>query len=75
MQKWEYLEVLRVFSTADRIIPSKGKAFFSEKGDNIPKLSEYLDALGTEGWEMINAQERDLMSNNYTTCYFKCPIE
>ena len=75
MQKWEYLEVLKVFGKDMRIIPSKGKALFSDKGDIVPKFSEYLDSLGAEGWELVNAQERDFGSDNHATYYFKRPID
>ena len=78
MQKWEYLEVLAVYGKATdiRIIPSKGKPLFSDKDSiDMTDVRKYIDALGAEGWEMVNAQERDVGIANHTTYYFKRPIE
>jgi len=77
MQKWEYIEVLTVYGkvTDMRIIPSKGKPLFSDRGDVVPQFSEYLDSLGAEGWEMVNAQNRDVGMFLHTTYYFKRPID
>jgi hypothetical protein len=77
MQKWEYLEVVTVYGTVSdrRIIPSKGKALFSNKGDSVPEFVDYIDALGREGWEMVNTQERDVGISNQVTYYLKRPLD
>ena len=78
MQKWEYLEVLILYGQVNdiRIVPSKGKALFSDKDSiDMTDVIKYLDTLGAERWEMVNAQNRDAGIFLHTTYYFKRLIE
>ena len=68
MQKWEYTQ-LQVGYTSEgfaRLIHRDGKQVYSDKKGML--MTEYLNKLGRDGWEMINAENNEVF-------YFKRPIE
>jgi len=78
MQKWEYLEVFIALDGGETtIIASKNRP-----QDLHMETGKYLDYLGNEGWEMVNAFDRELISKDGERAighnriiHFKRPIE
>jgi len=73
MQKWEYLQI-HVESSKARLIVSVYKNEVDDKKefDDVTGLMRYLNTLGAEGWEMVNADKNEYGFQNY---FFKRPIE
>ncbi len=73
MQKWEYLnvhverimEVSIVYANNKQVIKSKEDSFYTD-------LALYLNSLGEQGWEMVNAQNRE---HGFREYFFKRPTE
>jgi hypothetical protein len=73
MQKWEYILI--------HVESAKGKLAVTANGNEVtdPKefmdvtdLMRYLNSLGAQGWEMVNADRNEYGFQNY---FFKRPIE
>jgi hypothetical protein len=73
MQKWEYLQI-HVESSKARLIVSVYKNEVDDKKefDDVTGLMRYLNTLGAEGWEMVNADKNEYGFQNY---FFKRSIE
>jgi hypothetical protein len=73
MWKWEYLQIHVETSKARLIVSVNGNelADKNEFGD-MTDLMRYLNSLGAEGWEMVNADRNEYGFQNY---FFKRPIE
>jgi hypothetical protein len=73
MQKWEYLQ-LHVESSKARLIVSANGTELTDKKEfeDVTGLMRYLNSLGTEGWEMVNADRNEYGFQNY---FFKRPTE
>ena len=73
MQKWEYLQI-HVESSKSRLIVSVNANEMAEKKefDDVTGLMRYLNSLGAEGWEMVNADRNEYGFQNY---FFKRPVE
>ena len=73
MQKWEYLQI-HVESSKARLIVSVYENEVDDKKefDDVTGLMRYLNTLGAEGWEMVNADKNEYGFQNY---FFKRPIE
>ena len=72
MKKWEYMEV-----TAPLREDGKSVRIYLNGNEAVPEsrlvaLSEYLNKLGDEGWEMVNF---GFHPNSTRFYYFKRPIE
>jgi hypothetical protein len=72
MQKWAYLQI-HVESSKAKLTASVSGTQISEKKEfeNLSMLMNYLDSLGAEGWEMVNADRNEYGFQNY---FFKRPI-
>ena len=72
MQKWEYLQIHVESSKARLIVSVHGNEVVDQKefGD-VTDLMRYLNSLGEEGWEMVNADRNEYGFQNY---FFKRPI-
>jgi hypothetical protein len=73
MQKWEFLQI-HVESSKSRLNVSVNANEMAEKKefDNVTGLMRYLNSLGAEGWEMVNADRNEYGFQNY---FFKRPVE
>ena len=73
MQKWEYLQI-HVESSKGRLSVSVNGNEMADKMefDDLTGLMRYLNALGAQGWEMVNADRNEYGFQNY---FFKRPIE
>ena len=68
MQKWEYIQ-LQVGYTSEglaRLIHKDGKQVYADRNGML--LTEYLNKLGRDGWELVNIVDN-------TVFYLKRPIE
>lgn len=73
MQKWEYLQVrveriqeqLTVYANSKQIMKKSDSGFRTD-------FLLYINSLGEQGWEMINAQDREYGFESY---FFKRPLE
>ena len=73
MQKWEYFEIHVEFSKNKLVASANGETVIDAKGSDIEKeLALYLNSLGAEGWEMVNADKNEYGFRNY---FFKRPVE
>lgn len=73
MQKWEYLQMHVEFSKGKLVATANSKQVFSSEDDaHEVDLIKYLNALGTDGWEMISAQKNEYGFQNY---FFKRLLE
>ena len=70
MQKWEYLQIHARSSKAKIVVSVNGKDMDDLK-DEVD-LIRYLNALGAEGWEMVNADRNEYGFQHY---FFKRPVE
>jgi hypothetical protein len=73
MQKWEYLQV--------HVESAKGKLTIMVNGNKVTDTKEiaemadlmrYINSLGAEGWEIVNANRNEYGFQNY---FFKRPVE
>ena len=73
MQKWEYLQI-HVESSKTRLVVSVNgdEAADQKELGNTTELMRYLNLLGAEGWEMVNADRNEYGFQNY---FFKRPVE
>jgi hypothetical protein len=72
MQKWEYLQ-LHVESSKTRLLVSVSGNEVDDKKEfgDVTGLTRYLNSLGAEGWEMVNADRNEYGFQNY---FFKRPV-
>jgi hypothetical protein len=73
MQKWAFLQI-HVESSKTKLTVSVNGTQISEKKEfeDLTGLMSYLDSLGAEGWEMVNADRNEYGFQNY---FFKRSIE
>jgi len=73
MQKWEYLQI-HVESSKTRLLASVSGNEVDDKKEfaDLTGLMRFLNSLGAEGWEMVNADRNEYGFQNY---FFKRPIE
>lgn len=73
MQKWEYLQI-HVESSKTRLLVSVSGNDADDKKEftDLAGLMGYLNSLGAEGWEMVNADRNEYGFQNY---FFKRPVE
>ena len=73
MQKWEYLQI-HVESSKGRLLVSVNGHGVADKKEfsDMAGLMGYLNSLGAEGWEMVNAHRNEYGFQNY---FFKRPIK
>lgn len=56
MQKWEYLQIHVEFSKNKIVASANGKTVLDAKGPDMEtELAKYLNSLGADGWELVNA--------------------
>jgi hypothetical protein len=73
MQKWEYLQIHVESSKARLNVAVHGNEMADKmEFDDVTGLMRYLNSLGAEGWEMVNADRNEYGFQNY---FFKRPIE
>jgi hypothetical protein len=73
MQKWEYLQILAETSKARLNVSVNGNEMADKmEFDDLTGLMRYLNSLGAEGWEMVNADRNEYGFQNY---FFKRPID
>lgn len=73
MQKWEYLQIHVETSKARLLVSVTGNGLAEKKEFNdLAHLMSYLNSLGAQGWEMINADRNEYGFQNY---FFKRPVE
>jgi hypothetical protein len=73
MQKWEYIRVHVEISNAKIVASANGEQVLNVKSSAVENdLTNYLDSLGADGWEMISAQKNEYGFQNY---FFKRPID
>jgi hypothetical protein len=73
MLKWEYLQLYVEPSKSKLSVTVNAKEVADKKQfDDLTDLMLYLDSLGAEGWEMVNADRNEYGFQNY---FFKRPIE
>ena len=73
MQKWEYLQVNVEFSKNKLAASANGKSVIDTRdADAETQLVFYLNSLGAEGWELVNADKNEYGFRNY---FFKRPVE
>jgi hypothetical protein len=73
MQKWEYLQI-HVESSKARLTASILAKETADKKEfeDVTGLMRYLNSLGAEGWEMVNADRNEYGFQNY---FFKRPLD
>ena len=71
MQQWEhkvvYITARASFSQVSATILVGGQ-------ESLSSVSEILDQLGREGWELVAATSANLEITRYDTLYFKRPV-
>ena len=73
MQKWEYIQIHVESSRARLSVSVHGNEIVEQKDfDDLGGLMRYLNALGAEGWEMVNADRNEYGFQNY---FFKRAAE
>lgn len=73
MQKWEYLQVHVEFSKNKLVASVDGDTVLDTNGPGTEKeLTQYLNSLGAEGWELVNADKNEYGFRNY---FFKRAVE
>ena len=60
MQKWEYLQIHVETSKTRLNVSVNGNEIADKKEfDDVAGLMRYLNSLGAEGWEMVNADRNE----------------
>jgi hypothetical protein len=73
MQKGEYLQVHVKHSKGKLVVSANGEQVIDATGTGIEtELAHYLNSLGGQGWEMVNADKNEY---GFQNCFFKRPIE
>lgn len=73
MRKWEYLQVNVELARNKLVVSANGEQVHATNGVGVEKeLAQYLNSLGAEGWELVNADKNEYGFRNY---FFKRPIE
>lgn len=73
MQKWEFLQVHVELSKNKLVASINGETVLNTKGPGVEmEFSQYLNSLGAEGWELVNADKNEYGFRNY---FFKRPLE
>lgn len=78
MQKWLYLRLLVYYDDTGKItgaITNRDLVFKQADNASLLDLQNYLDACGTDGWEMVNATRALGMFSIEEAYYFKRPIK
>jgi hypothetical protein len=73
VQTWEYLQIHVESSKGGRLASVYGKdAAHKKEFRDLADLMGYLNSLGAEGWEMVNADRNEYGFQNY---FFKRLID
>jgi hypothetical protein len=72
MLKWEYLQINVELARNKLVVSADGEAVVDMQGSGVEKeLAHYLNSLGAEGWELVNADKNEYGFRNY---FFKRPV-
>lgn len=73
MRKWEYLQINVELARNKLAVSANGEPVLDIQGTSVEKeLAHYLNSLGAEGWELVNADKNEYGFRNY---FFKRPLE